>query len=92
MLLTEAELLRVMREEWEHKVSSLAEDVLSLTGEVGDGTEEGVLSPDLKVRHKKSGVRYTIDSVSPRSVVITTPEGETIAVDGSTLESEYELA
>jgi hypothetical protein len=92
-LLTEDVVLRVMCEEWDRKVAVLAEEVLSLTSPVEDGgKDETVLSPELKVRHKKSGIRYTVDSVSPRSVVLRTPEDELIAVDGKVLEVEYELS
>lgn len=92
-LLTEDVILRIMREEWDKKVATLREEVLSLTGDVDDdGKPETLLSVDLKIRHKESGIRYTVDSVGPRSVVVKTPEEQLITVDKQTLESEYELA
>jgi hypothetical protein len=93
MLLTEDVILRIMREEWDRKVDSLRQEVLSLSKDVDDdGKPETLISPELKLRHKKSGLRYTVDSVGPRSVVIRTPEEEPITLDGETLEREYEIA
>jgi hypothetical protein len=41
--------------------------------------------------HTKSGIRYTVDSVGPRDVILRTPENETFLVDKDTLEKEYHL-
>lgn len=91
--LTEADVIRVMREEWDRKVTALAETVnIALNSKVGDGSgEQPVLAPELKVMHKKSGIRYTVDSVGPRDIILRTPEGEKFLVDKETLEAEYEL-
>ena len=93
MLLTEKVVLRIMGEEWDKKVSALRQEVLSLSGDVDDdGKPETLISAELKLRHKESGLRYTVDSVGPRSAVLRTPEEELITVDGETLEREYELS
>ena len=91
--LKEADILRVMREEWNNKIKSLAEDVVGITmkAPTSDGKQESILAPDLKIFHKKSGIRYTIDSVGPRDVILRTPEGNNFLVDASTLERDYEL-
>jgi hypothetical protein len=90
--LTEADVLRIMREEWDNKVNQLAETIdVALTAKLGKGDEKIVISPELKVLHKKSGIRYTVDSVGPRDCILRTPEGETFLVDATTLEQEYEL-
>jgi len=89
--LTEADVIRVMREEWSKKVSALAEVVgLTMKAKAGDGEKE-LVSPELKVMHRKSGIRYTVDSVGPRDVILRTPEGETFIVDQEELESDYHL-
>lgn len=89
--LTEADVIRVMREEWNKKVSALAEVVgLTMKAKAGDGEKE-LVSPELKVMHRKSGIRYTVDSVGPRDVILRTPEGETFIVDQEELESDYHL-
>lgn len=92
--LTESDIIRIMREEWETKIQKIAEDVdLALKAKVGDKKKEKiVVSDELKVVHKKSGIRYTIDSVSPKDCVLRTPEGKTFLVDTNELEKEYELA
>jgi len=91
--LTEADVIRIMREEWDKKVATLAETVdIALNSKTGDGSgEKPVLSPELKVMHKKSGIRYTVDSVGPRDLILRTPEDDKFIVDKETLESEYEL-
>ena len=91
--LTEADVIRVMREEWDKKVSSLAETVeITLNSKVGDGSgEQPILSPELKVMHKQSGIRYTVDSVGPRDVILRTPENDKFLVDKDELEKFYEL-
>ncbi len=90
--LTEADVIKIMREEWEVKVKNLSETVdVALTAKIGKGEEKTVLAPELKVLHKKSGIRYTIDSVGPRDCILRTPEGDTFLVDKADLESQYEL-
>jgi len=49
------------------------------------------LTPELKVMHRDSGIRYTISSVGPRDVILKTPEGEEFIVDADSLEREYYL-
>jgi len=89
--LTEADVLRVMREEWNAKVSHLAEQIdMVMVSKVGKKEGE-VLSPELKVKHKESNLRYTIDSVGPRDVILRTPEGEQFLVSKEQLEDEYRL-
>lgn len=90
--LQEADVIRIMREEWDRKVAALAETVdLTLNAKAKDGEEHPVISPELKVMHKKSGIRYTVDSVGPRDIILRTPEDEKFLVDKETLEAEYEL-
>lgn len=90
--LQEADIIRIMREEYAAKLRALDEAVsVSLTSKVGKEGEEPILTPGLKVRHKRSQIRYTLVSVSPRDVILKTPEGEEFLVDAANLESEYEL-
>lgn len=55
------------------------------------GKKEVILSRGLKIRHKESGLLYTVVLVSPDDVVLKTPEGEKFLIDTDTLENEYEL-
>lgn len=89
--LTEADVLRVMREEWDKKVAGLAEQIdMVMNSKVGANPKD-VLSPELKVKHKDSQIRYTICSVGPRDVILRTPEGEQFLVSKEELEAGYEL-
>jgi hypothetical protein len=79
-----------MREEWNKKLATLSEEVdAALTATTKTGDEIAVVSPELKVRHKKSGIRYTITSVGPRDCILKTPEGDTFLVDADEMEREY---
>lgn len=89
--LTEEDIIHVMREEWQAKVVALTEEVdLTFKTKV-DGDDKEVISQDLKVRHKKSQLLYTVVSVGPRDIVLKTPEGEEFLLDKDQLEDEYEL-
>lgn len=90
--LTEADVIRVFREEWQARVDALREqvDVVMNSKVEGDG-DMPVISPELKVRHKKSQIRYTVCSVGPRDVILRTPEGERFLVDAPTFEAEYQV-
>ncbi len=91
--LTEADIIRIMQEEWTKKVQHLSEEIDLVLG--ADATEDGkpdtVLSPELKIRHKKSGILYTVDSIGPRDVILRTPEGTKFIVDKEEI-TEYELS
>ena len=89
--LQEEDIIRVMREEWQAKVAALTEEVdLTFKAKV-DGENKEVISQDLKVRHKKSQLLYTVVSVGPRDIILKTPEGEEFLLDKEQLEDEYEL-
>lgn len=89
--LTEADIIRLMREEWDAKVARLTEQVdVVFKGKV-DGKEKPLIDAGLKVRHKESQFLYTVDSVSPRDVVLKTPEGKKFLVNKDELEKSYEI-
>lgn len=76
-----------MREEWEGKVQRLFEDAgVSLKVD-----EDNLISPELKIKHKKSGLKYTVDSVGPEDIILRTPEGEQFLVDKEEFGNNYEL-
>lgn len=89
--LTEADVLKIMREEWDKKVSTLSEAIDMVMTAKTDGKQKLVVTPELKVRHKKSQIRYTVSSVGPRDVILRTPEGDEFIVDATELERDYEL-
>lgn len=91
-VLRESDVLRVMREVHRDRITELARELDVLFKPNGKGTEEqNVLSPELKLRHKKSGLLYTISSVGPRDAILRTPEDKEFLVDKNGLEAEYEL-
>jgi len=91
--LKEIDVIRIMREEWDKKVSALSETIdIKMNSKIDKKTGvQTVVTPELKVRHKKSQIRYTVSSVGPRDVILRTPEGENFLVDAETLEDEYAL-
>jgi hypothetical protein len=90
--LQEADILRTMREEWTAKTAQLAEQIdIVMHSKVEGPEKESVLAPELKIRHKKSQIRYTVVSVGPRDIILKTPEGEQFLIDKETCENEYEL-
>lgn len=56
-----------------------------------DAEMNGLLSRGLRLRHKHSDLEYTILSVSPRDVILMTPEGRPFSVSTEEVEKEYEL-
>ena len=89
--LEEADIIQMMREEWNVKVSRLSEAVDAVLKGKVDGDEKLLISPDLKLRHKKTQFLYTVISVGPRDVILKTPEDKQFIVDKDTLEKEYEI-
>ena len=90
--LTEADIIRVMREEWDGRVNMLTEALDAVMTAKVEDKDMPVLTPELKVMHKKSRIRYTICSVGPRDCILRTPEGKTFLVDAQTMENDYEIA
>src|SRR5690606_3738778 len=89
--LTDSEILKVMREEWDRKVNTLLENANVPFEATIDGVKKPVISAELKIIHKKSGLKYTVDSVSQYDVVLRNPEGKKFRLDRDELESEYYL-
>ena len=91
--LKETDVVHILREEWDNRVKTLQEALgLDIQADTKAGEESPLLVSDgLKVRHIKSGLLYTVASVSPRDVVLTTPEGEEFLVSAEELENSYQL-
>lgn len=97
--LTESDVIRIMREEWDAKILRLSEDVDAvLQGKIG-GKENFLISPQIKLKHKRSKLLYTVVSVSPEEVILKAyddnetdgapPKEKCFPVDKKTLENEY---
>jgi hypothetical protein len=86
------DVIRVMKEEYAARTRAILEQVdLAMTANLPHTGEESVISPELKVRHKGSQIRYTVQSVGPRDVILRTPEGDTFLVNAEEIENDYEL-
>jgi hypothetical protein len=82
----------MMREEYDARVNELARAFNELQVKHDEiGTDKGVVSPGLKVRHKKSGLLYTVVALGMRDFVLRNPEGEEFTVNHASMEKEYEL-
>ena len=106
--LEETDILRIMREEWDRKISSLVTERKQKHGDKKkqpkkskhvdldikvkvDDQVKSVISPELRVMHSPSRIKYTVDAVTPRELILREPEGEKFMVDTNTLEDEYEV-
>ena len=87
-LLTEQDIITLMREEWERNLQEKAQ--LTFKADVG-GKDKILVAPELKVQNAKSGIKYTVSSVSPRDVILRTPEGNEFIVNADELEKDYLL-
>jgi len=87
--LSEQEIIRLMREEWNKKISRLleSEDKLSLTARI-NGEEETVISRELKVKSEK-GLLYTVVDVTDEEITLRKSTGETFPVSVSDFKTNY---
>lgn len=76
-------ILKILREEWEARKAVLVEETK---------TNFNTVSPGLKLKNKTTGLLYTIQTISPGAVTVTSPEGEPSMLSNDTLEKEFELA
>ena len=89
--LKEEDVIRIMREEWTKKVKALSEDVDLMLKTKVDKKKVNPIGQDLKIRHKKSQILYTVDEVGPQDAILITPEGEKFMINSQELENDYEL-
>lgn len=89
--LTESDVLRIIREEWDLVTEKAKEDLEVFFKPEKTSDEVNVISPELKVKHTASGYRYTVDAVGTNSVVLRTPEGELMDLPTEEFENEYQL-
>ena len=87
--LTPEVLIGVLRERYELRLESAKRELATVMKRKGE--EIDLISPELKVKSKKTGLRYTVDSVGTNSIVLKTPEGRKLVVSKDSLEKEYEL-
>lgn len=90
--LDENVVLGLFREEWEKRKSTLKEELETVYKPESGDEPKAAISPGLKVKHKKSGLLCTIDSVGPTGVIMKKPEGARFIVSSDQLEKDYELS
>lgn len=86
--LTDEDIIRIIREEWDKRLTRLTEKIQSTS----KTTDDSIVSQGLKVTHKESGIRYTVDSVGKNDCILLTPEGEKFILDKDELEKDYEIS
>lgn len=77
-LLTESDVIRLMHDEWHKRLCGLCE---SSDAPAPVGEKKKLVSTDLKVVHRDSGVCYTVVSIGRDSVCLRTPEGDEFVID-----------
>jgi hypothetical protein len=89
--LTEQKLIELMREEWDRKVLQL-EKSLNAFMRTPEG-EKLVVGSGTKIKHKGSGLLYTVAAVDKGRNILTlrTPDGAEFDITGEELENEYEV-
>ncbi len=89
--LDESVVLRLLQEEWEKRKVSLREELETTFKVKGEEIPQTIISPGLKVNHKKTGMLCTIDSVGLSGVIMKKPEGTKFVVSTEQFEKEFEL-
>ena len=92
--LTESDVVRIFREEWEAKMKKMSEgpDIDFSMKLPGKNSQESILiSSGTKVKHKETGIRYTVTSVNEDGCTLKAPEGKETKASAKQMEEEYEL-
>lgn len=84
--LTTKEVVRLLREEYTRQLNEFDTQPYK-----GQDEGEDVLSQGLKVRHGKSRLLYTVQSIGLSDVILLTPDGKDFVVTKDQLEKEYEI-
>ena len=88
--LTGPDIVGMVREAWTTKLDRLMElDLKQATKAHPNG--QTVVGPGLRVKHKKSGLIYTVDAVGHRQFQLLTPDNEKFTVSAGEMNDSYEL-
>lgn len=90
--LTEKDIIKMMREEYERRVSLLDKALCEFVNLDNADDKRGIVGVDTKVRHKGSKLLYTVHEVSPRDITLRTPTGDLFTLSDEEFENEYELS
>lgn len=91
-ILSEAQILTIMREEYEKRLEELEGQIDSFMKAPSAG-KNGIISAETKVKHKGSQILYTVHgfSLNRKWVILRTPEGKLMKIPGDQFEKEYTL-
>jgi len=88
--LTNDKILKIIREEIDARFEKVIKEVVT-TMDLED-PDTNVISPGLKIRHKKSGLLYTVTRVTPHAVSLYGADSQTeFDVGTDEFKKEYEL-
>lgn len=87
--LEDKDVISIMRQEWQKKINTLSEQVDLILKTKVDGKEVNPISSDFKVKHKETGIIYTVQSASTKDVVLRTPEGDDFTVSAQNFKDNY---
>lgn len=92
--LTDKDIIRLMREEWNDKVETILEasnSKIKFDAKVEDENKQ-IIDKDLKVRHKESKLLYTIVALMPNAVVLRAYNPPNVTMDvNPALQDESEV-
>ena len=83
------DVLQMIREAYSEKMRLVEIDLVQATSDNPKG--KPIVGPELRLRHKKSGLIYTVNSVGHSQYELRTPEGECFTVGRDELENGYSL-
>lgn len=89
--LTESEIISLLLHEYDAALSKFITEV-DASPYKGQSMGHTLAVPMLKVKHKKTGIAYTVDSVDLDMVTLRTPEGDPFHVSQQEFEKDYELS
>lgn len=89
--LTEQDVVRIVKEEIGRLFEKAEEHLDVIFKPKGEGEAHNVISPQLRVKHKSSGLIFTVDQVGTNSVVVRSPDGREAAFSASDFENEFQL-
>ena len=85
----ERQVIRAMR--LLHEMSNASLKEVDVDPIKGVPTTTSLISPELKIRHKKTKLLYTVSSTSEGKITLRNPEGEPFTISIDEFEKEYDL-
>lgn len=87
--ITKEDIAKMIREAYDKRIKIVELDLKHATSDNPKGVP--IIGKELRLRHKKSGLIYTVTGVGHTQHELTTPDGDKFVVGSNELEDEYEL-